>query len=283
MNKWLLAVLSLIVSALQAWDSNALNAEASIQVLINGGLSGTNGCWLYIVNSSGQVWLRDDSNTSWIGPVTMGSTGTLTNSQCTLRALNSYALYSGNDLYVNVELTFKASFAGLKTHFLYGVDATGGNTGWRALGTYSVLSATPPLAQFVSPSTGLGTTAPWFQYSFYDANGAADIVSTQILIGSTLSPANACYAYIVGNRLYLAADSGTAWSSPLVLGSPGILQNSQCIIDGGWVASSENNFDVVLRITFKPAFAGTKSNFMFAADSTGLSSGWQSRGTWTVP
>ena len=34
MNKWLLAVLSLIVSALQAWDSNALNAEASIQVLI---------------------------------------------------------------------------------------------------------------------------------------------------------------------------------------------------------------------------------------------------------
>jgi len=264
-------------------DANGPTDIASIQVLINGGLSGTNGCWLYIVNSSGQVWLRDDSNTSWIGPVTMGSTGTLTNSQCTLRALNSYALYSGNDLYVNVELTFKASFAGLKTHFLYGVDATGGNTGWRALGTYSVLSATPPLAQFVSPSTGLGTTAPWFQYSFYDANGAADIVSTQILIGSTLSPANACYAYIVGNRLYLAADSGTAWSSPLVLGSPGILQNSQCIIDGGWVASSENNFDVVLRITFKPAFAGTKSNFMFAADSTGLSSGWQSRGTWTVP
>jgi hypothetical protein len=34
MNKWLLAVLALTVSALQAWDSNALAAEGGVQLLI---------------------------------------------------------------------------------------------------------------------------------------------------------------------------------------------------------------------------------------------------------
>jgi hypothetical protein len=107
----------------------------------------------------------------------------------------------------------------------------------------------------------------------------------QILIASTLNPGNACYAYIAGTTLYLAANSGTAWSSPVSLGSPGTVQNSQCAIDAGssYVSSSGNYLTVSLRFTFAPAFAGSKSNFMFATDSTGLSSGWQSRGTWTVP
>ena len=34
MNKWLLATLALVVSVLQAWDANALNAEPAIQLII---------------------------------------------------------------------------------------------------------------------------------------------------------------------------------------------------------------------------------------------------------
>ena len=265
-------------------DANGPTDIASMQILVNNGLSGSFGCWMYFVRTSNQIWLRDDGNASWSGPVTLGSTGTLSNSQCTLNAANSYTSTAGNSLYVTAALTFRASFAGVKTHFLYAADAAGADTGWRALGTYTVLSSTPPEALWITPSAGSGTATTLY-YSFYDPNGAADISSMQILIASTLNPVNACYAYIAGTTLYLAANSGTAWSSPVTLGSPGTVQNSQCAIDAGssYVSSSGNYLTVSLRFTFAPAFAGSKSNFMFATDSTGLSSGWQSRGTWTVP
>jgi hypothetical protein len=38
MNKWLLAALTLTASALQAWDSNALDAEGGVQWLIAAGV-----------------------------------------------------------------------------------------------------------------------------------------------------------------------------------------------------------------------------------------------------
>jgi hypothetical protein len=36
-------------------------------------------------------------------------------------------------------------------------------------------------------------------------------------------------------------------------------------------------------LTFKPGFSGAKNIYMFAANAGGTSSGWQTRGTWTVP
>ena len=40
---------------------------------------------------------------------------------------------------------------------------------------------------------------------------------------------------------------------------------------------------LILTVDFKPEFAGDKSIFMNAAGLSGATSGWQQRGTWTVP
>src|SRR4029077_53633 len=85
------------------------------------------------------------------------------------------------------------------------------------------------------------------------------------------------------NVFYLANDAATAWSGPVALGQAGSLQNSQCTVDAGSSSASGSgtNLTVNLALSFKPAFGGAKNIFMDAGD--GLNSGWQQRGTWTVP
>ena len=52
---------------------------------------------------------------------------------------------------------------------------------------------------------------------------------------------------------------------------------------GSSASGSGNNLTLHIALTFKPAFAGQKTIFMSAKSSGGLESGYQQRGSWTVP
>jgi hypothetical protein len=43
------------------------------------------------------------------------------------------------------------------------------------------------------------------------------------------------------------------------------------------------NLTVNLALSFKPAFAGAKTVYMQTQDAAGWATGWQARGSWTVP
>jgi hypothetical protein len=45
---------------------------------------------------------------------------------------------------------------------------------------------------------------------------------------------------------------------------------------------SGNTLTVTLALTFAPAFSGAKNVYAYAQNGTGINSGWQTRGTWTV-
>jgi len=87
----------------------------------------------------------------------------------------------------------------------------------------------------------------------------------------------------VSNAVYLLNDPGAAWLSA-TLGATGTLQNSSCSINlaTSSMSVSGNTLNVTLAITFTPAFTGPKNIYMYGANAT-LNSGWQTRGTWTVP
>ena len=194
---------------------------------------------------------------------------------------------SGNNLTVNVALTFKPAFAGMKTNFMVASDNGGLSSGWQSRGTWTVPAPVPPTAPeavSVTPASGTGSSQT-FRYVFSDANGFGDIASTNIVIQTAVNGVNACYIYRSGNQLWLANDAVSTFLGPVIVGAAGTQQNSQCIIDaaGSSVMGSGNNLTVNVALTFKPAFAGTKTNFMLAIDNGGLSSGWQARGTWTAP
>jgi hypothetical protein len=268
-------------------DSKGFADIASAQVVINGTLSGVNGCYLYYARAANAIWLVNDAATQYVGPLTLGAQGTLQNSQCVVDASASSAFGSGNTLTLNLALSFKAAFAGAKTNFMLVANNAGEVSGWQAKGTWTVTAAgnAPPAAVSVTPGSGSGPSQT-FSYVFSDANGFADISAAQLLVNGGLNAANGCYLYYgrAANTIWLANDAGTQYVGSKTLGVAGTLQNNQCVVDAGASSASGvgNALTLNVALSFTPAFAGTKTNFMFVADNAGALSGWQAKGTWGV-
>jgi len=245
-----------------------------------------NSCILYYNRPSGTLFLLNDSQTTWM-PGTVGSGGVLQNTQCAVALAGSSVTLSGDTLTLNLAMTFKAAYAGAKNIYMY-AQSPAANSGWQTRGTWTVPIGTGPLvtADTATPDTGSGPTQTFvLQYS--DTLGATDLTTTWVWFNATFAStsANSCMLYY--NRLtatlYLLNDAQT-WTSGTP-GSSATLQNSQCAV--GLAASSVslngNTLTLSLAMTFKPAYAGSKNVYMYAASAAAGVSGWQDRGDWTVP
>ncbi len=249
--------------------------------------SAANSCLAYYNRPTHTVFLLNDTGAVWSSG-TVGSATTLQNNQCSIALASSGASPSGNTLTVNLAVTLKPAFGGAKNIYMYAANASGGNSGWQDRGDWTVPSVVAVItADSVTPNSGSGASQP-FALQYSDSLGATDLLTTWVWFNATFasSAANSCLAYYdrPANTIFLLNDAGTAWSS----GSPGTgatIQNSQCAIALGssGVAPSGTTLTVNLAMTFKPAFAGAKTTFMYARNAAGSSSGWQTRGTWTVP
>lgn len=265
-------------------DPNGATDITSAQIDINATLAVANACYMLYSRAANQVYLASDAG-AWQGPITLGGSGTLTNSQCTVSASGSSSTPSGNNLTVNLAMTFKAAFAGAKNVYME-VQNASHDSGWTQEGTWTVGSGgqtnSPPTVVSVTPSSGSGTSHT-FAFAYADPNGATDITSVQMDINSTLSVSNGCYLYWVRatNALYLANDSG-AFQGPIAIGSAGTLQNSQCTVNSGTssVTAVGNNLTVNLALTFKAPFTGVKNVYAEVRDGT-HDAGWSQVGTWT--
>ena len=108
-----------------------------------------------------------------------------------------------------------------------------------------------------------------------------------MLINDVLIGTNACwvrYAAASG-RIYLLNDTASSWGSGAAPGSGSALQNSACQINAAnsSVAPSGDNLTLTLDVSFLPGFAGSKTIYIASFDQVGVSSNWQTGGTWTVP
>jgi hypothetical protein len=267
-------------------DPNGATDILSTQMDIGATLSATGACYFYYARGANALYLATDAG-AWQGPLTIGSAGTLQNSQCTVNAGASSVLASGNTLTLSLALTFTAGFTGAKNVYMEVQNVTQ-NSGWSAHGTWTVSSsgesASPPEPVSVTPNTGSGLSDT-FAFVFSDGNGATDIVSTQMDIGATLSATGACYFYYGrgANALYLASDTG-AWQGPVTIGSSGTLANSQCSVNAGTssMSVSGNTLTLNLAVSFNAGFAGAKNIYMEVQNAT-VDSGWSLHGGWTVP
>ena len=269
----------------QLSDGSGSASISSIQLLINGSFNGSNGCFLYFYPQANQIYLANDSQSAYSNGA-LGSSISLQNSQCSLNLASSSASGSGNNLSVSLATHFQGAFAGAKSIYAYVLDAGGASSGWKILGTYTVIQNLNLGVQAlsVSPASGNGSNQT-FAFQFSDGNGSTSISSVQLLVNATLSGTNACFVYFYpqSNQLYLANDSQSAYSNG-ALGTSVSLQNSQCSLNlaSSSASGSGNNLNVSLAVNFKPAFAGAKSLYAYALDAGGPSSGWQTLGTYTV-
>jgi len=183
-----------------------------------------------------------------------------------------------------------ASFAGMTQSADFPLAGSLQDTNAGAYGGALVrvrLSAGLPLAVSVSPSTGTGESQT-FNFVYSDPDGAGDITWGYALIaGTSVTAGNACYVNYYGpkNQLFLLNDAGTGSYGPLTPGLAGTVENSQCILDAGGssVIRSGTTLTVRAAITFKAAFAGSRTVRLMSIDMAGHNSGFQLLGSWQVP
>jgi hypothetical protein len=250
------------------------------------GGSMTNSCAAYYERSSNRVFLLNDVGSQWTSGV-VGSASTLRNTQCSIALGSTTASNAGQVLTVNLPVTFATTYSGSKNVILFAGSMAGLTSGWQQRGTWTVPAGQQSvMTTSVTPSSGSGMSQS-FTLQYSDSAGAADISSALAWFGPAgASAANTCAAYYERsvNTLFLLNDPGTQWM-PGVLGSASTLRNSQCSIALATttVSLAGQVLTVNLPVTFAAAFSGAKNVSLFAGSATGVTTGWELRGSWTVP
>jgi len=258
-------------------------ALSTILVIVNSTLVSAGECFFLYYPGSNALYLVNDASSGWVGSATLGQSGTLQNSQCSVNSAASSASGSGNNLTLNVALTFQPAYNGAKNIYMDAYDGT--DSGWQQKGTWTVPGATgPPAPVSVTPNSGSGSSQ-LFSFVSSSPRGYAALSAVLVVVNTTLASAGECYfLYYPGiNALYLANDASSGWAGSVILGQSGTLQNSQCSVNSAASSSSGsgNNLTLIVALTFQPTFGGAKNIYMDAYDGT--DSGWQQKGTWTVP
>jgi len=261
-------------------DTVAASNLTGAAVLIGTTTSSAGACYVVYTISANTVALLSDGG-SGSSSMSLGSSGTLSNSQCVIGATS--AVESGMSLTFSVAITFKSAFNGLKNIYLEASTASS-NPGFVALGTYNINSGGAPLALSAVPGSGSGV-AERFSFTVQDPAGASFINSAAILFASSFNLVNACYLIWDGthNTISLTYNNPANGQTPFTPGAQGTATNQQCTMNAANSTVIMNATEVIitLDLTFNSAFFGAKNIYLYAAEAT-TNSGWTTVGTWTV-
>ncbi len=115
-----------------ASSPNGAGNLAIVKVLFNTTLQWPNSCDLGYIAAGNQFLLLSDGADYWITGQP-GTTGTLSNSQCSVNLAATTVTASGNTLTIAPTITFKSGFAAGKHIYMYAADVPGMNTGWKKM------------------------------------------------------------------------------------------------------------------------------------------------------
>lgn len=245
------------------------------------GFTTNNSCYVVYDRTTSRFYLFNNVASTGSGSIVIGSTGTVSNGQCTLYGSGSGAVIGATTITLTLNITFSPSFAGPKNSFLFASE-NGFNTGWVHVGAWTV-PGIPPTVGALSPASGSGLNQN-FTAAVTTAVSPSDLTKISLLVSPSGSTTNACY--VEYNRasatIGLYNNAGTTVSTKPI-GASSSLQNTQCAIGYSVANYAGNSVTLTVQIVFfSPAFAGNKSTYVEASNPWG-SSGWISRGSWTVP
>src|SRR5262249_51076247 len=147
-------------------DASGFADITAAQIAINATLSPSHGCYFFVDLTNSSLRLANDAGTLG-GPITLGSAGSVANSQCSVNAAGSSVSGSGTPRPPTAALSFPSAFAGAKTNFVVVADSAGQSPGWQAMGTWTVTNNAAPQTLSVNPASGSGSSHN-FSYLFSD-------------------------------------------------------------------------------------------------------------------
>lgn len=247
------------------------------EIIINSAQITSSSCYIHWDAASNSLSLRDDGDDAWLGPVAVGTSGTLANSQCVLSPGSASLTASGASATLNLTVNFTNRFAGDAKNIYMDSQSAATAVGWQQTGTWNVSFPFSPGS--VSPNSGSGysqtftftvpgiytsdeiyvsfsTSSAFGTLEFYDQGCAMEYEATTSSI------------FLFGN----VANAGTGMYGTFGTGQP--IHNSQCSVN---VAASTavltgSTLTLTLPITFTSAFTGQKNIYVFGP-GTGMLSG----------
>jgi hypothetical protein len=264
-------------------DQGGSGFIVAVAMLFSSTLDANNACSLVYDRTRNTISLAFDNPANGAATLVPGSSTVIANHQCSLRGANSTVVAGTTSLVVTVDLFFNANFFGAKNAYLYAAESLT-NSGWVIVGGWTVTGGAPT-ADSVIPASGSGSS-PNFTFSVSDSSAQENISGMTMLItaGAPTNLANACYLFYnrVNSTIGLYDDAGVILSTKGI-GSASNLQNSQCAVGFTVMVTSGNSVSFTVNVVFKsPAFSGVKTVYLQAFEPN-TSSGWVSRGAWTVP
>jgi hypothetical protein len=256
-------------------------------MLISPSTSTVNSCYMKYVAAGNLFYLMNNAGTTWSAGEQPGSSGTLSNSQCSIPMSSLTVTGPGSTLTVSPAITFTSSYDGLKNVYLDAINYQNEGSGFQLVGTWTVGTVTeaPPTAVSVTPNSGNGLGPQQFSFVGSSTLGASNLSTFYMYINAAGgATANACYLkYIASGQMLYLYTSGSFGSGGQV-GSSGTLSNSICSVNlaATTVTPSGNSLAVAPDISFTDASPGTKNLSLEVVDHANESSGFVQLGTWTV-
>ncbi|HXP83493.1 MAG TPA: M12 family metallopeptidase [Bryobacteraceae bacterium] len=255
-------------------------------VVFNEDLTLNNGCVVAYSAEANAIYLLNNAGTGLAGSITPGGAGTASNSQCTI-ASGGTASLAGATLTFPVNITFGATFGGLKNAWGYAVSSGGSSSSWVSIGSWLATTNVAPGTITAPAPTGSGDGPLTFQITYSDANGYLDLQDTFFLVNSSSTDVGGCEVLYVPayNVAFLLNDAATGFVSgsvtPGVAGSP--ISNTHCSVsNAGATTGSGTNLTLPLQVTFT-SFSGTKTAYGYAVDASGAASTFQTLRTLSLP
>ena len=237
---------------------------------------------------SGYFYVGPDTwSGNYSNPVTPGSPGSASDSQCTLNGVGSSVKVSGDNLLITVNLTFASGFIGPQQSWMMAVDAAGGPSQWQQVGNWTPTQApypsALPQAVSVTPPPGQGMSGT-FVFLARDQNGEAYMPWAELVFGPVSGPNCSVVVYHSAGGAYLISDSG-----PWVQVTPAGVSNNQCTVfpptsspSGEAWNGAGNDWTISIPVTFNASFAGSQPIYLWVYDHALQASGFVPLGSWTV-
>jgi len=153
-------------------DPNGASDLKQVNVDIDMTGANANSCLVSYMPGNKVLYLLNDAGNAYLPGIAIGTGGTLQNSQCSVNVGASSASTSGNNLTLNVAITFASTYTGMQSIYMGAVDNSNANSGWQILGSWTVGTSgggggggtcnpgTAPSVNICSPTNGSTVTSP---------------------------------------------------------------------------------------------------------------------------
>lgn len=265
-------------------------AQVAFSAIEQSSPSGLNNCVVSYDSVTGLFYLVGDNGLNGPGAPALSAT-VLSNSQCSLDLARTTIQPFGEELTLNVSMTFSRSYHGEKNILMYAIGRGGQRTnGWQDRGDWTIARVKVDSVT-VNPATAY---SPVFTVRASSVGSVDDINELWMQVGRIQSPTFREYAAADScilkydprsNVLTLISDFGGPFSgSPGLVGSPGVLQNRQCFVNLALVIVARVGSSLTLHVplTFFQRYAGGPNIFTEAFNGF-QSSGNYFQGTVSIP